>query len=314
MFEIGSQINEVRIDGSLNKLREDLDYFSRIGLEVVEIPPHGLDVIRNGKLVPDRMKRIREILRDYPFVYTVHAPNPLNLMETENGDVHLSVFRSSLHFSLEIGAEILVYHGGRFRPEETFLARRRRWPFVESNMKKMDREIRLLQQLAEEFPEMVIAIENARPYRYHSPYSYAERLKDLAVTVQTVSRANVGITLDFGHLNLSSCFYREDPLFLLAKAAPWIKHCHVHDNFGQAVFFQEKQQTHQLPFGKGDSHMPVGQGNISFTAWLNIIMPRYQGYFILELRSRHFPETAAARDRFRQLLSPFLLSKSPSGH
>jgi sugar phosphate isomerase/epimerase len=311
MFEIGSQINEVRIDGALERLREDLDYFCRIGLEVVEIPPHGLDVIRNGKLVPDRMKRIREILRDYPFLYTVHAPNPLNLMETENGEMHLSVFRSSLNFSLEIGAEILVYHGGRFRSEETFSTRRLRWPFAESNMKKMDREIRLLQQLAEEFPEMVIGIENARPYRYHSPYSYAERLMDLAVTVQTVARVNVGITLDFGHLHLSGRFYREDPLPLLTKAAPLIKHCHVHDNFGQAVFFQEKQQTHQLPFGKGDAHMPVGQGTIPFTAWLSIIMPRYQGSFVLELRSRYFQETAAARDRFRQLLAPLLSIETP---
>lgn len=306
MLEIGSQINEVRIDGSLDKLREDLDFFFRIGLEVVEIPPHGLDVIRNGKLIPDRMKRIREILRDYPFLYTVHAPNLLNLMEPNNIDVHLSVFRSSLLFSLEIGAEVLVYHGGRFRPEETFVTSRRRWPFFDSKSRKIDREIRLLQQLADEFPEMVIGIENARPYLHHSPYSYAERLRDLVAIVETVSRANIGITLDFGHLNLSSLFYKEDPILVLSKAVPWIKHCHVHDNFGRPFFFHEKQQTHQLPFGKGDSHMPVGQGSIPFSDWLSIILPRYRGCFILELRSRYFHETFTAFDRFRHILAPLL--------
>jgi hypothetical protein len=45
---IGSQINEVRTDGDLEALRRDLAWFEQTKLHAAEIPPHGLDLIRNG--------------------------------------------------------------------------------------------------------------------------------------------------------------------------------------------------------------------------------------------------------------------------
>ena len=73
-----------------------------------------------------------------------------------------------------------------------------------------------------------------------------------------------------------------------------IAHCHVHDNFGRSVYYSEKIQTHQIPFGRGDSHMPVGWGNISFARPFRDFIHDYKGLLICELRSRYFEQTPEA--------------------
>ena len=50
MLNIGSNINEVRVDGSLKALQRDLSAFAGFGLTAAEISIHGLDAVRNGDL------------------------------------------------------------------------------------------------------------------------------------------------------------------------------------------------------------------------------------------------------------------------
>jgi sugar phosphate isomerase/epimerase len=99
------------------------------------------------------------------------------------------------------------------------------------------------------------------------------------------------MTLDFGHLHMAAQFYGFDAVDAVRDIAPLIRHCHVHDNFGGTVFHTEKQQTQQVPFGKGDAHMPVGWGNIDFTALFSCFLRNYRGLLITELRSRYFDAT-----------------------
>ena len=65
MFTIGSKIDEVRIDGSLLKLRQDLESFQKIGLKAVELPVHGLDVILNGRLIQPQLDKILSVLKRF---------------------------------------------------------------------------------------------------------------------------------------------------------------------------------------------------------------------------------------------------------
>ncbi len=291
MLRIGSNISEVRIDGSLKNLRHDLDYFLNFGLTAAEIGVHGTDAIRNGKLDPQRLEKIRKILGHYPFSYSVHAPNPLNLMDEEDFDLHVDVMRASLEFSRAVKAEVLVYHPGRFQAEERFgPLGKQEIPEVDQQ-RLLDLEAEVLQNFAAEFPDQVIGMENARPYRHHSPYCYAESLAALKRQVDRIDRANVGITLDFGHLHMAAQFYGFDEIEAVRDIAPLIRHCHVHDNFGGAVYHTEKQQTHQIPFGKGDSHMPVGWGDIDFRSLFEQFLHQYKGLLITELRSRYFEAT-----------------------
>jgi len=127
----------------------------------------------------------------------------------------------------------------------------------------------------------MIALENARPYLSQSPYTYAECIGPLKEQILRVNRDNVNINLDFGHLFMASRFYAFDPLTAVRQIKDHVVHTHVHDNFGGSVHHWEKQQTHQLPFGRGDSHMPVGYGQIPIQAILDILLPDYDGLLVM---------------------------------
>jgi sugar phosphate isomerase/epimerase len=303
MLKIGSQINEVRTDGSLDVLRSDLDYFERAKLDAAEIPPHGLDVIRNGRLDKGRMKEIRSILKGYNFRYSVHAPNPLNLMEKRRAAAHFNVFQASLEFASAIDASALVYHAGRKIPEEAFHVT----PKISYRKGELETlmalEAALLQKLADEFPQVTICVENARPYLHHSPYCYAENPDTLRRQIVAVDRANVRMTLDIGHLFMTSRFNGFNPVAAVSEARDIIGHVHIHDNFGDAVYYGDKQQTHQIPFGSGDSHMPVGWGAIPFREILRTIMDSCKGLLIMELRPRYFAYTEESRRNLKKILT-----------
>jgi len=303
MLSIGSNINEVRVDGSLNALRNDLTSFLGFGLTAAEITVHGLDVVRNGLLDRKRSAEIKAILADFPFGYSVHAPNPLNLMNRINTGLHRDVLWASLEFAAEIEAEVMVYHPGRYLVEEEFGVS---GPLtLESNeqLLLLEEEAAVLGEAADAFPGVIIAMENARPYLHHSPYCYAELPVELKSQVERINRKNVRINLDFGHLQLSSRFYGLDSIAEVRAIAPLIAHCHVHDNFGNPVYHTEKLQTHQIPFGKGDSHMPVGWGNIPFSSIFAEFIDSYDGLLICELRGRYFENTREAADNLVALLN-----------
>lgn len=291
MLSIGSNINEVRVDGNLGKLHKDLVAFMSFGLTAAEITVHGIDAIKNGSLDLRRTAEAKAILDDFPFCYSVHAPNPLNLMDRNNGALHRDVLMASLEFSAAIKAEVLVYHPGRFLVEEEFALKGPVLLEPDEQMKLLETEALIMREAADQFPGIVIAMENARPYLHHSPYCYAELPAQLKNQVERIGRSNVKINLDFGHLQMSSRFYDLDPVAEVRAIAPLIAHCHVHDNFGNPVYHTEKTQTHQIPFGKGDSHMPVGWGAIPFRDILAEFVDSYDGMLICELRSRYFDQT-----------------------
>jgi sugar phosphate isomerase/epimerase len=301
MLIIGAKIDEVRIDADFEKFRYDLEAFARFGIEATELPVHGFDAIKNGRLDDRQTARVIKVLSDYDFLYSVHAPNPLNLMESVGRDLHVSVLRSSLQFARAVGSRILVYHPGRYIPEEVFPIKGKSDLSDGVKNELREREAITLSTLADEFPDIVICLENARPYLHHSPYCYAEKIGFLKEQVLRINKKNVKINLDFGHLYMSACFYDFDPLEAAQGIAGLIAHAHVHDNFGHAVYVHEKQQTHQIPFGKGDSHMPVGWGEIPIGGILSTFLDRYDGMLMMELRNRYFRHTGESKDNLRQL-------------
>jgi len=306
MLNIGSNINEIRIDGSVSQFHNDLDAFRSFGLTAAEISIHGLDLVKNGRLDRRQMAEVQSVMADFPFRYSAHAPNPLNLMDQQYQELHRDVLHACLEFAAETGVEVLVYHPGRFLVEEAFAISA---PFVcppEEQHRLLADEAHLLQEAADSFPSVTIAMENARPYLYHSPYCYAEFPGRLKQQIERIDRPNVRMTLDFGHLHMASHFYNLNPCTEVENCAPFIAHCHVHDNFGNPVNYAEKNQMHQLPFGKGDSHLPVGWGNIPFDELFPLFIDGYEGLLICELRGRYFAYTGESAATLTALLQPQL--------
>lgn len=304
MLTIGCKIDEVRIDGCLDKFKTDLEKINDMGIGAVELPAHGLDVILNGKLHHGRQEDILNILKEFQFKYSVHSPNPLNLMDKKDPGLHADVLAASLEFARQINAKIVVYHAGRFIPEEEFTVFPSRGLSQREKDFLMEKEALALQSVSELYPDVTIAIENARPYISQSPYTYGEYIDALKHQVTRINRDNVKINLDFGHLFMTSTFHGYDPLEAVTGIRHLVAHTHVHDNFGGTVHHWEKQQTHQLPFGKGDSHMPVGWGSIPIKEILLILLPDYNGLLMMELRSRYFGYIKESRRNLEKLLTP----------
>jgi sugar phosphate isomerase/epimerase len=305
-LKIGCKIDEVRIDGDLRKLLNDLTHYREIGLTVTELPVHGLDAIKAGRLDRRRLGQIKEILRDFDFEYSVHCPNPLNLMDQEIPEMHRAVFQATLEFASEIDAKIVVYHAGRYVPEETFPLNGKVTILEDDKIRLLDFEASIIQDRASEFPELTICLENARPYLFHSPYCYGESPALLKEQIRRMDKDNVKINLDFGHLYMASKFYEFDPVMAVEEIKDLIAHIHIHDNFGQAVYYHEKQQTHQIPFGKGDSHMPVGWGGIPITEILSAFVHTYHGMLMMELRSRYFDQIEESSRNLKGILKNLL--------
>lgn len=308
---IGIGINVKLINGSLKALKNALDKAKNAGFDVVELPLHGLDVIVGGGIRDQRLKEIRNILKDYPFAYSVHCPESLNLMNLEGIAVEKAVLKSSVEFSHEIGARILVYHPGRFKSEvEILLSQRKKMSALEkTELKKKERDILKEFSLILRQAKVVLGMENARPFIGEKGYTYAEDIGELVRQVKDIGEENIGITLDIGHAYLSTNFYQQDFIKTITKVKPWLKHIHLHDNFGCPSYFQEKDQDLLVAHGRGDMHMPPGWGKIPFEKAIEILEPA-GCFLVMEVRSRYFEYIKESRQRLEALIDGLLTSRA----
>lgn len=302
----GINADAAHLDGSLETLARSLDYFAELGFDCVEIPLHGVGAMAGGRLLARRVDEVCRLLAKYPFRYTVHCPNPLNLMDNENPSWQKEALAESLRFAAAVGSDVLVYHSGRYVPEEYFHLPGRPNALGEDIRAEMRRRERdALQELGKLAGRLGVAIglENARPYLDGSPYCYAEQLSLLVAQVQAINHPQVGITLDIGHAYLAAGYYGFDFLEAIALAAPYVRHVHLHDNFGRVCGSLEKKQGELLATGRGDLHLPIGWGEIPAAEVLAILQERgYTGVVIHEIRPRYQGYAGQALERGRALV------------
>lgn len=288
MCIVAIRIDEKKLDGSLRALKDFLHFFQNLGVEGVEIPVHGLNIIRHGSIDRKMLEETVSILREYDFVYSVHAPDTLNLMDYERIDLHESVLRSTIEFSLEIGARIVVYHAGQYISNDQFPLMKKVILRQKEKKKLLTREANILRNLSMEYPSISIAVENARPYLFHSLYCYGEKINLLKRQIEDISRDNVGIALDIGHAYLSAQWYKFNLLEEIDSVRDLIVHCHIHDNFGVPSYYHEKDQNQLVPFGRGDCHMPIGWGTAPIESVVKQITSHFKGLLVLEMRGRYY--------------------------
>jgi len=257
--KIGINSDAGRLDGNLTLLEEDLGRFQTVGFTHVELSVHGVGAMVNGALLPERVKEVCRILAGFDLHYTVHAPNPLNLMNQTDPATEKRLLASSIEFAGAVGAEILVCHSGRYRPEEHFGL-----PRPPLSLRDEERlwaaEVRALQELSPVAAAcgVRLCLENARPYLDGSPYCYAEHLDELLRMVRQAVR----------------------------EIRPCVRHIHLHDNFGKACASYEKKQYELVATGRGDLHLPPGWGEIPMREMFELL-DDYSGVVLLELRPRY---------------------------
>ena len=277
-----------RVDGSPDALREELNYYAGLGFTHVEIAPHGAGAMFNGRLNKERMKGLLALLAGYPFRYVVHGPNPMNLMNMEALAVEKRMFVSTIEFTAALGAGVMVYHAGRFLPEEKFLLPGAEMPALETQKAMLDMERSLLGEMGDLAAQygVTIAVENARPFLDASHYCYGEFLDQLGNVIREINHPRVGITLDLGHAYLAARHYHFDLLAGVEAVAPYVRHIHLHDNFGKICASYEKKQAEMAAVGRGDMHMPIGWGEIPAGDAL-ARLDDFNGVITLEMRPRY---------------------------
>lgn len=271
---IGINADSYRIKGDLELLEADLAFFEEVGFEYVEIPIHGVDGVIGGELNLKSIKKVKEALRKHHLKATVHCPDPLNLRK---GDFELNqkVFKSCIEFTSKLEAEILVCHDGNFK--------RTRQRSQGQDLARL-KEIKALESLSDFASKrgVQIGVENI-----------GGSLEELVRMVGEVDRENVGVTYDFGHAFLfySACGRKGGFLESIEKARPYLKHLHIHDNFGRLTsgFALDSLTTpyiDRLPFGEGDLHMPPGMGKIPYNQIIPLIK-EYSGVAMMEIDPRY---------------------------
>jgi len=304
---IGVSLMQNQVVGNLRVMEEKLKKITTLGLEVVEIPVEGLGVIINGAINGRQLEVYAKLLKGFPLQYTTHAPLDLNLFHSDDFEVERRLLLASLEVSAAIGARMITYHPGRFVAETEFLYHPQVWHEYSQAQKEelMHRERDVMQEAAAKARALDIGIgmENLRPYLDYPQYCYAEIPHHLARQIEAIAHPALGITLDVGHLYMACQVYNLDLAAELNAVAPYVLHLHIHDNFGKSSYSWEKNQYQLLPRGRGDMHIPIGDGEVPIAAILQALAPHFNGYLIHELRAGYESEWPGLRARYTAIIS-----------
>ena len=301
------------IDGNLAVLRRELELYGELGFTCGELAPHGVGALYGGKLNYNRIKETKALLEQYPFHYTVHGANPLNLMADDA--VERQGFIASMEFTAAVGAELMVYHAGRYWAEDRFLFVSQPLPTPFEKQGLWERECNCLREMGDMAAQygITLAVENARPYLNAPYYCYGESMEELVKMIKQVQHRCVGITLDTGHAYLASCRYGYDLLDGISLIAPYVRHIHLHDNFGRCSASWERKQHEMAAMGRGDMHMPIGWGTVP-AAEILARLPHYSGYITLEMRPRYREHYREALTYAQHLLEPYTEKEKAKAH
>ncbi len=302
---VGISTNADLIDGDERRFEEELSLVAASGADVAEIILHSMDLVVNGRLNPRRLARVKSITSSFAMGYSLHLPFVLNLLDSDRREIYTEVFRAGLAFAAKIGASTLVYHASA-APFDV-AAIERLW-FPRYGTRDRDRlkaalfaeDAEALARLGEEAASygLSIGVENPNLYSLSGLATYGCEPEALLSQIEQIGRPNVGLTLDIGHLFLSSRCFGFDYLGALRRLAPKALHAHIHDNFGKIDAGEPYIQ--RLPYGLGDLHLPPGEGLIPIDDALRILLASgYAGTFMLELEFRFWADFKEHVEAFR---------------
>jgi sugar phosphate isomerase/epimerase len=307
------KIDGLGIDAKAGPILEDvaaeLAAYQECGFDMVELSVHDLDLVLNGRLQRRRLEQVVALVQQFPFAYTVHAPDRTNLAFSRDLELEKDVLAASIEISAAAGARSLVYHSGlsafshlRWPGAE--------WPSLAQMIEGQEAEARALAALMPLAAGhgVTVTVENANYSGYEMaslqqaglppsamPTYFPDLyLSELVHQVRRVSHPNLAIILDAGHLFTAAWPCGFDYLGSIREAAPYIRHLHIHDNFGlpDGPFHGPRERNSH---GEGDLHLPPGWGDVPLEAVFRSL-PDFQGPVILELRDRYRPYYREARD------------------
>jgi len=298
--------------GPINQLKQveqNLDALADMGYKVVEIGLEQQNLIINGEIRRVEFENFKSVLKNFNLTYSVHGYLRLNLAYDERGDLCRKIMNTQIEFCKEIGATRLVIHSG-LESLTTIRQGVRNTLLSDDELRQGEKnEVTSLKASGKIASDVgvLICVENSDAHlwelnviqqcggypsdlaKYHARLLLPKIVKQL----EEVNHPNVAMTLDFGHLYIASKILRFEYLPAIKEAAPWIKHLHVSDNFGN-LDRNVYNEPDRWAFGEADMHMPPGWGCIPLKQAISCL-PDFNGYVILEMNE-------GFRDYFNQAL------------
>ena len=97
----------------LSDVSPALDEAEAQGVDTVEVPIFGMNLVAGGRLLGDRLRTLAGLLAGRPYRYSVHGVLGINFMdEPWRLPLHEAVARSNIEIAEAIGASHLVIHSG----------------------------------------------------------------------------------------------------------------------------------------------------------------------------------------------------------
>ncbi len=257
-----------------------------VGYDAVEMNLETLPLIIHGKTCDRVADWLKGALGEFPIAKTAHIGTGVEL-RSENFELHKRVLMSSVDVCARLGFELLNVHyeerGRDLRAEKRFLEGHR-----EAAQRAQDLGVKL-------------SIENIE----------VEQSARVVEFVEEVDHPNLFMTIDTGHLYLSSRYFGYDMRETLRRCAPKLAHIHLNDNVG--VFCPLRLEDFdrykmvglrkRTTFGEGDIHLPPGYGTLPFSDVL-AHFPDFSGIAVCEYEvSRFEPFIQEIHDYARKLIS-----------
>ena len=285
MNKIGIKIPGTRIDENKAGFIKQLNLLAKAGYQAIELSLDDFDCIRAGEIDQGIVEEIKEILQDFGFELSVHAPLFLDLSSSDHLEIHQRVFQSCIDIAMELGAGLLAFH-----PENSTKFKNQKNKKKKTGVSPKfpnEKEFYFIKKILQDYPSITIAFENSFPYSDLTAHSYSELIKPIDDYVERLGHDNAGLLIDTGHLNLSSHYHSFNPVKKMKNYRHNLVHLHISDNHGIPGLISEKDKKELLPFGKGDEHLPPGYGNFPFYPFFKSIKG-YQGNYIIEMSNRYF--------------------------
>ena len=240
---------------NLDNLSKQLDKFKNLGIDSIELPIYEIDIIVGKKILLSELRKLKSIINQYDFDYTVHGELSVNLMDEKFFNDHKEILIKDIEVSGEVGATHLITHFG-YTSTNNFENKSK----YEDLLKKQNDCYAEVAELADK-NNVTLAIECLFPFEENS---YAPLPSEIAFNLNKINNTRIKACLDISHAYIN-CSYRNSHFINeIKEMAPLSEHVHMHDSFGVLQEMRTYIQQEAVSYGLGDIHLPLGWGSIPF--------------------------------------------------
>ncbi len=316
VYDIGINLDRIAARAKFRQLERQLDDVRSNGFRLVEIDLTPFHLIVNGEIHRPSLEMFLDVVRNFDLRYTVHGLSRLNLAYDSRHALCRQIMRCQIEICRAMGACRLVYHSGLQALDEVRYGVRRTLLTPSELVAGARREVAALRALAPVAADggVIIGMENGDTHQWEhaliarfglprsalSQHHARIHIEPMVRQLEAIDHPNVGLTLDVGHLYIAAHDMGFDYLAAIARAASWLKHVHLSDNFGKLDRGVDSEPD-RWAFGEADVHLPPGWGEIPYRAIFDR-WPDYDGDMILEIKPWFMDDAAAGRQRIRALL------------